>query len=106
MKTLHLSLKKDPFEVMITGEKDCEYREPSDWIKQRLLNKDGTQKKYEVVKFTNGYGKNRPSFTAEYKGFSELGGNLKTITYSNGLTVELKAGTIIIYLGKIISVNP
>lgn len=56
MSTLNLSLHKLPFDVMLTGEKDKEYRKPSKWIVSRLYNKDGTLKKYDVVKFVNGYG--------------------------------------------------
>lgn len=69
LKILHLSLKKEPFEVMVTGEKNQEFRKPTKWILSRLYNKDGTPKHYDVVKFTNGYGKDKPQFVCEYKGF-------------------------------------
>ena len=44
MKTLYLTLKKKPFEVMKIGEKKSEYRENSKWMRSRLFNKDGTKK--------------------------------------------------------------
>jgi len=100
-RVLHLSLKKEPFDVMVTGEKDCEYRKQSKWIESRLFNKDGTEKQYDVVKLTNGYGKDKPQFVAEYKGFIQLGGNVGTMKYSNGFEVELLSGDYVIYLGKI-----
>jgi len=60
MNILHLSIKKEPFEVMVTGEKDIEVRKISTWIDSRLFNKNGSKKHYDLVKFTNGYGKSRP----------------------------------------------
>ena len=40
---------------MVTGKKTIEYRRPSKWIKDRLVDKE-----YEVVKFVNGYGDDKP----------------------------------------------
>lgn len=100
-KILHLSLKKEPFEVMVTGEKAHEYRKPTEWIKSRLFNKDGTKKDYDVVKFTNGYGKDKPCFVAEYKGVMQMCGYVGINRYSNGFKYELVAGDYVISLGKI-----
>ena len=101
LKILHLSLKKEPFEVMVTGEKNQEFRKPTKWILSRLYNKDGTPKHYDVVKFTNGYGKDKPQFVCEYKGLEELSGNVGIYKYSNGFEVNVVAGDIIIRCGKI-----
>lgn len=100
---LTLTLKKQPFDVMHTGEKFIEYREASKWIKSRLVDKKGNDKKYNVVKFINGYGKHRPQFVAEYKGFDIVDEETEpyTIRYSNGLEVHVKPGMIRIYIGKI-----
>jgi CRISPR/Cas system-associated endonuclease/helicase Cas3 len=95
-KTLFLSLKKEPFDVMVTGEKSDEYRKPSKWIKSRLLDKD-----YDVVKMTNGYGPDKRYFIAEYYGFKISSFN-QSIEYSNGLIVNVGRGDIIISLGEII----
>lgn len=74
--TLNLTLKKKYFNQILSGEKTEEYREvKSYWIK-RLTNQndDGTingnsfYKEFSLVKFTNGYGRNAPSFTIELKG--------------------------------------
>jgi len=99
--TLTLSLKKLPFDVMVTGEKSREYRKPSDWIKSRLYDKHGRQRDYEVVKFVNGCGAHRPYFVCEFAGFFKAY-NDKTLQFSNGLTVEVERGDFIIGLGKII----
>ena len=38
MTTLYLTLKKKPFDIMISGEKKFEYRNNSKWIESRLIN--------------------------------------------------------------------
>ncbi len=102
-KILKLTLKKPPFDVMITGEKKSEYRNTSKWMKSRLYNKDGTKRDYDLIKFTNGYGKQRPYFYAEFLDFEIVKKVNKK--YSNGLKVfypELEEGYFKINLGKII----
>jgi len=96
IKTLHLTLSKKPFEVMLSGEKQIEIRNPSDWIKSRLKKKD-----YDVVKFVNGYGSDRPYFITEYKGYY-ISEEFKDVNYSNGLMVTISEGDYIIKLGDII----
>lgn len=100
MKVLTLTLKKEPFEVMITGEKNFEIRCKSKWINSRLLNKDGTKRKYDAVLFKNGYSHDKPYFIAEFKGFDII----KTLnqTFSNGFNLNFDDERWIIYLGKII----
>lgn len=95
-KTLLLTLSKKPFEVMVTGEKDIEYRKPSKWILSRLKGKD-----YDYVKFVNGYGNDKPYFVAEYKGWSQ-NAIVRYQSYSNGLEVHTESGDVFIYLGKVI----
>jgi len=101
MKVLHLTLKKEPFEVMITGEKSFEIREKSEWMECRLFNKDGSEKHYDVIKFTNGYGKNRPYFIAEYKGFETV--YCVQRVFSNGFRMELDGEFWCIKLGQVLS---
>ena len=98
-RILHLTLKKEPFEVMITGEKDREFREKSDWITSRLFDRKG-QKNYNYVKFTNGYGNDRPFFYAEFKGFDTVFGYQQT--YSNGFCISTRDEMYMIRLGKIL----
>lgn len=105
MKILHLSLKKQPFEVMATGEKTEEFRKPSKWIESRLFDKNGNFRKYDFVVFTNGYGKHRPSFTCEFKQASKVVLGNFSLYYSNGLNVTIDKGDYIIYLGKIIKTD-
>lgn len=105
-KILKLSLKSSPFEVMVSGEKKYEFRNPSDWILSRLYNKDGSLKLYDQIEFTNGYGSKRPSFICYYKGFTTLTHGIHTEPYSNGFHIGfLPSGTIKIELGDIISIK-
>jgi hypothetical protein len=98
-----LTLKKEAFEVMVTGEKVDEYRSPSEWIKSRLYSKRTMQMyEYDAVKFTNGYGKDAPYFIREYLGFYFQYRKEETHVYSNGLTIVVKEGDIVIMLGEII----
>jgi hypothetical protein len=94
-KILYLTLKKPQFEVTNSGEKKKEYRRRSDWILSRLINKN-----YDLVKFTNGYGKNKPSFYCEFISWKYT--NKNTFNYSNGLIVNVADGDIEIELGKVI----
>ncbi len=99
-RVLRLTLSRAPFEVMQTGEKPREFRRPSDWIISRLVDRNtGRPKAYDVVEFTNGYGPACPRFTAPYLGY-KISPIDTTLTYSNGLVVEVKAGDYIIFLGE------
>ena len=104
MKILHLSLKKDPFEVMVTGEKNIEFRNKTNWIEKRLFNSDGSKKNYDCVKFTNGYGNNRPNFLCKYYGFFEVE-HLNDKIYSNGLIISSDKPLYCIKLGKPYKIN-
>ena len=47
--TLKLTLKKMPFEVMVTGEKKIEFRCPSKWIESRLFDKENSKRNYKFI---------------------------------------------------------
>lgn len=95
-RILHLTLSKMPFDVMVTGEKSTEYREPSKWILSRLQGKD-----YDLIKFVNGYGSDKPYFIAKFRGW-EIETNPYSVDFSNGLKVDSKKGTVKIYAGEIV----
>jgi len=94
-KILHLTLKKPQFQVTSSGEKRYEFRRPSDWIKARLVNKS-----YDFVKFTNGYGSDKPFFICEFLSWSYAKPALHQ--YSNGLVVNVTDGYYQIDLGEIL----
>lgn len=92
--TLKLTLKKDAFDCMKTGEKTREFRKPSDWIKSRLVSRN-----YKYVEFRNGYADTMPSFTCHYLGY-EIATRAERIVYST-ITVFVEPGDYIIKLGEI-----
>jgi hypothetical protein len=93
---LYLTLKKPQFKVTLSGEKRIEYRRASQWIASRLLNKS-----YDLIRFVNGYGKDKPYFIVEFRGY-EVIKKYEQHLFSNGLVVEVKIGDYAIKLGKII----
>ena len=100
---LYLSLKKEPFAVMVTGEKQEEFRKNSGWIRSRLFDKKDNEKKYDYIKFVNGYGADKPYFICKYEGFLECYMNVAERKYSNGLLITgIGKGDFIIYCGEII----
>ena len=101
---LHLTLSAIPYQVMVTGEKTQEFRKQSHWITSRLF-RDGQVRPFTHVEFVNGYGKNKPRFIAEFKsirvvtpGHEDFG---KTLSYSNGLKVQINEPMYVIELGDI-----
>jgi hypothetical protein len=81
-RVLKLTLKKQWFDMILSGEKTEEYREVKRYWIQRLCNEieyennqsnwEAVFKKYDWVEFTNGYNKNSPKVTLECKGI-EIG---------------------------------
>lgn len=63
VKTLHLTLHREWFDLIRSGKKTEEYRKYTRYWNSRLLDK-----KYDVVKFVNGYGAHRPFMIVECKG--------------------------------------
>ena len=90
MKILHLTLKKKWFDMILSGEKLEEYREIKPYWDARL-----SKHKYTHIKFTNGYGKDKPAFIIEIK---ELLRGLGLISWG-GTPFQ---STYIFRLGKII----
>ena len=79
---------------MVSGKKKVEYRQPSKWIITRL------EKEYDVIKFTNGYGADKPYFICEYNGF-EISKKSETIFIENSI-IEVEKGSYMINLGEIL----
>lgn len=62
MNTLHLTLKKKWFDMILSGVKTEEYREIKPYWTNRFYSK-----KYHYITFRNGYATNAPQFTIELK---------------------------------------
>lgn len=118
MKTLKTTLKKEWFDLILSGEKKEEYREIKPYWMLRLTYcykkgfipckymKCGTNDamcanafddSYTHVQFTNGYGNDKPQVTLECKGIS--------IGKGNADLGAPKEDVFIIKLGKEISRN-
>jgi hypothetical protein len=102
LRVLKMTLSKQPFEVMVTGEKQQEYRSPSDWMMSRLYDTKERAKDYDAVFFRNGYQPHQPWFLAEFLGWEEAAAD-DSRSFSNGLVVPIPRGTIILHLGEILS---
>lgn len=89
MRILHLTLYKKWFDLIASGEKTEEYRDGTNYWDKRLNGKS-----YDVVHFTNGYGKTRPSMDVEYKGHHTIQTDLSGKHHKHVIT-----------LGKVITVN-
>ena len=97
-------LKKEPYQVMVSGEKNEEFRENTAYWRSRLYEKDGTPKKFSYVEFSNGYQKNRPQFMVEFKGIEII--DEVDRSYSTGFKVKYpykKEGYIKIMLGNVLN---
>ncbi|MFC2444625.1 MAG: ASCH domain-containing protein [Veillonella parvula] len=69
MNTLHLTINKKWFDMILSGKKTEEYREIKPYYILRLIRRD-----YDNVVFRNGYARDAPSLTIE----------LKTIRFGTG----------------------
>ena len=72
MKTLHLTLKKKWFDMILSGEKKEEYRETKPYWIKRIKFDLWNKKPFHIIKFTSGYAKNAPTFEIECLGI-EIG---------------------------------
>lgn len=106
MKILHLTLKKKWFDMIASGEKTEEYREIKPYWIRRFLNYDldidrrfvfcDQETVYDVIEFKNGYAKDSPRITVEYKGLNI--GNTK-----EGWSDEYQTEVFVLKLGKILT---
>lgn len=65
MKILHLTLKKQWFDMIAAGEKLEEYRDIKPYWERRLFEPDGMPKDYDIVRFRNGYSENAPTMDVQ-----------------------------------------
>lgn len=79
-RVLHLTLYKKWFSLIFIGEKTEEYRERKPYWDKRLSGRH-----YDLIYFTNGYGRTRPHMTVECKG------------------IRKETGRYVISLGKVLS---
>ena len=90
-KTLHLTIKKKWFDMILSEVKTEEYRDIKPYYNIRLIGRE-----YDSVVFRNGYARDAPSLTIE----------LKTIRFGTGKPewgAEEGKTYFVLYLGKIIN---
>ena len=93
MKVLHLTLKKQWFDMIASGEKREEYRQLKPHWHKRLNNKS-----YDAICFKNGYSKDAPKMVVE------LDGIMKSLGLVQWGAPEGEP-VYILRLGKIISIE-
>ena len=64
IKILHLNLYRKYFDEIADGTKTTEYRDKTDYWKRRIEGR-----KYDIIKFRNGYAKDAPTMLVEYNGY-------------------------------------
>jgi hypothetical protein len=70
VKILYLTLFKEFFDKILSGEKVEEYRDKKEYWEKRLFEKNKPIK-YDFVVFKNGHSKHAPEIKVEYKGLRE-----------------------------------
>lgn len=67
MKILHLTLHRQWFAAIVSGEKIVEYRLRKPFWEKRLVGKH-----FDEVHFRNGYSRNAPFMRVEFKGLQNV----------------------------------
>ena len=100
-RVLRLSLKKQWFDLMVTGEKNLEVRKPSQWMMSRLEGREPMPEGlYDFVLFTNGYGRTKPWFSCRYEGWCKADCHHRR--HYGGHVVAVERGDIKIFLGPVL----
>lgn len=111
MKILNLTLMKKWYDMELSGEKPEEYREIkpywmkrlivdyykslSPWAVANLATPNNFFKHFDAIRYTNGYGKNAPSFMRECKGIEIAEGEPKWGAIPDVKYFVLKNGILI-----------
>lgn len=90
MNTLHLTLKRKWFDMILLENKKEEYREIKPYWTNRIY-----AKKYKYITFRNGYARNAPQFTIELKNISQSTGKTKWGAEQDKMYFVLHLGKII-----------
>lgn len=92
---LRLTISRRWFLMIARLEKPEEYRDLKPFYHQRLLNPDGSLKRFDRVELTNGYGRSHPRITLECKGIKIGQGNCNWGAPANQDVYILELGGII-----------
>jgi hypothetical protein len=99
MEILHLTLKKKWFDMILSGEKKHEYREDKEYWRKRFLVPNTHPavftSKPDTIRFTNGYGADKPSFDIECTGLRYGWGKKEWGGMENNLQFVISLGAIL-----------
>jgi hypothetical protein len=90
MNILFLTIKKQWFDMIKTGEKKEEYRDIKPYFDRKLVGK-----KYDAVLFQNGYAPDSPRLLIEYKGYEKKRARPEWSGGFDGLCYAIKLGSVI-----------
>ncbi len=71
---LHLNLHREFFGDIVAGIKRIEYRKQTSYWKKRLEGR-----RYDVIKFRNGYATNAPEMIVQFRGMRKRGRNYEIL---------------------------
>ena len=74
-RTLHLTLRREPFAAIAAKTKRIEYREAKPYWHKRLKGRT-----YDVIRFRNCYASNAPEMLVEFRGVRSYGKAAMLIT--------------------------
>jgi hypothetical protein len=107
MKTLHLTLEKKWFDLVVSGKKKYEFREIKPYWTTRLVKNNRIH--FDEIHFVHGYGKHRPFVRVEFLfGRRINGGNKYTCLCGEQFFIpqyELALGDIV-EVGNLIDSQP
>lgn len=96
-KILHLTLKKEWFDMILSGEKKTEYREVKPYWESRLFDIYRMPIIYEVIRFRNGYSRDAPTMDVEWKGVKYSQGDPKIGAIEGEYYYCIQLGSILNY---------
>lgn len=70
-KPLYLTLTRQWFDMILSGEKKEEYREIKPYWAKFDIFKDAPEQRYTHIEFRNGYGHHRPSMIVELEDITQ-----------------------------------
>jgi hypothetical protein len=101
-RVLHLTLKKKWFDLIAQSKKKVEYRERKPHWESRLV-KNEKQRWFDEVRFTNGYGADKPWMRVRFLGTGRYTG--RKCRPNNGEILKSDQEYFLIYLGPILEIG-
>ena len=86
---LFLTLKKEFYDQIKSGEKTSEFREYKKYWIQKLVNADGSFKTYDFILFQNGYHSTAPQMLVEFKGIKINKNKIGFLKWEKEFEIEL-----------------